>query len=88
MIPPFDHNYVLPPYVVTEMENVLNQNLDSPLMKVSLENRIANLRSEIDEMGKVEYHDTTLRLWFGGEAVYGSMGIFSDFASKTLHNML
>ena len=76
---------------LTEMENVLNQNLDSPLMKVSLENRIANLRSEIDEMGKVEYHDTTLRLWFGGEAVYGSMGIFSDFASKTsviLSNMV
>lgn len=46
---------------LTEMENVLNQNLDSPLMKASLENRIANLRSEIDEMGKVEYHDTTLR---------------------------
>lgn len=76
---------------LAEMEKILNQNLDSPLMKASLENRIINLRSEIEEMGRMEYYDTTLRLWFGGEAVYGSKGIFSDFASKTsvlLSNMI
>lgn len=76
---------------LAEMKEVLNQNIDSPLMRASLENRITSLCSEIETMGSIEYYDTTLRLWFGGEAVYGSRGIFSDFASKTsvlLSNMI
>lgn len=76
---------------LTEMQEVLSQNLDSPLMQVSLEKRISSLQSELDSMGSIEYFDTSLKLWFGGEAVYGSMGIYSDFASKTsviLSNMI
>lgn len=76
---------------LAEMKEVLNQNIDSPLMRASLEKRITSLCSEIETMGSIEYYDTTLRLWFGGEAVYGSRGIFSDFASKTsvlLSNMI
>ena len=76
---------------LTEMQEVLSQNIDSPLMQVSLEKRISSLQSELDSIGSVEYFDTSLKLWFGGEAVYGAMGIFSDFASKTsviLSNMI
>ena len=76
---------------LTEMQEVLSQNIDSPLMQVSLEKRISSLQSELDSMGSIEYFDTSLKLWFGGEAVYGSMGIYSDFASKTsviLSNMI
>lgn len=76
---------------LAEMQEVLSQNIDSPLMRASLEKRIASLQSELDSIGSVEYFDTSLKLWFGGEAVYGSMGIFSDFASKTsviLSNMI
>ena len=68
---------------LAEMKEVLDQNLNSPLMRVSLEKRIASLQSELDSIGNIDYFDTSLRLWFGGEAVYGSMGIFADFASKT-----
>lgn len=76
---------------LTEMQEVLSQNIDSPLMRVSLEKRIENIQSELASIGNIEYFDTSLKLWFGGEAVYGSMGIFSDFASKTsviLSNMI
>lgn len=76
---------------LAEMKEVLDQNVNSPLMRVSLEKRIASLQSELDSIGDIDYFDTSLRLWFGGEAVYGSMGIFSDFASKTsviLSNMI
>lgn len=76
---------------LAEMQEVLSQNIDSPLMRASLEKRIESIQSELDSIDSVEYFDTTLRLWFGGEAVYGSMGIFSDFASKTsvlLSNMI
>ena len=68
---------------LAEMQEILSQNIDSPLMRASLEKRITSLQSELDSIGSVEYFDTSLKLWFGGEAVYGSMGIFSDFASKT-----
>lgn len=76
---------------LAEMQEVLSQNIDSPLMRASLEKRIESIQSELDSIDSVEHFDTTLRLWFGGEAVYGSMGIFSDFASKTsvlLSNMI
>lgn len=76
---------------LAEMQEVLSQNIDSPLMRVSLEKRIENIQSELASIGNIEYFDTSLKLWFGGEAVYGSMGIFSDFASKTsviLSNMI
>lgn len=76
---------------LAEMKEVLRLNINSPLMQISLEKRIESIQSELDSMGVVEYFDTSLKLWFGGEAVYGSMGIFSDFASKTsviLSNMI
>ena len=76
---------------LAEMTEVLSENLDSPLMRASLENRIESLKAELGTMEEMEYHDTSLRLWFGGDAVYGSLGIFSDFASKTsviLSNMI
>lgn len=76
---------------LAETQKVLSQNIDSPLMRASLENRIASLQSKLDSIGSVNFFDTSLRLWFGGEAVYGSMGIFSDFAFKTsviLSNMI
>ena len=76
---------------LAEMQEVLSRNIDSPLMRVSLEKRIENIQSELASIGNIEYFDTSLKLWFGGEAVYGSMGIFSDFASKTsviLSNMI
>ena len=76
---------------LAEMEEVLRLNIDSPLMRVSLEKRIECIQTELNSIDAVEYFDTSLKLWFGGEAVYGSMGIFSDFASKTsviLSNMI
>lgn len=76
---------------LAEMQEILSQNMDSPLMRVSLEKRIAILQSELDSIGTIKHFDTSIKLWFGGEAVYGSMGIFADFASKTstiLSNMI
>lgn len=67
---------------LAEMEEVLRLNIDSPLMRVSLEKRIECIQTELNSIDAVEYFDTSLKLWFGGEAVYGSMGIFSDFASN------
>ncbi|MBQ7072653.1 MAG: hypothetical protein IJM89_04725 [Bacteroidales bacterium] len=74
-----------------EMEEALSNNLNSPLMRLSLENRISSIREELETFGTMHEYDTTLRLWFGGKAVYGSIGIFSDFVSKTsvpLTNMI
>lgn len=76
---------------LAEMQEILSQNMESPLMRVSLEKRIAILQSELDSIGTINHFDTSIKLWFGGEAVYGSMGIFADFASKTstiLSNMI
>ena len=49
---------------LAEMQEVLSQNIDSPLMRASLEKRIASLQSELDSIGSVEYYDTSLKLWF------------------------
>lgn len=40
---------------LAEMQEVLSQNIDSPLMRASLEKRIASLQSELDSIGSVEF---------------------------------
>ena len=42
---------------LAEMQEVLSQNIDSPLMRASLEKRIASLQSELDSIGSVEYFE-------------------------------
>ena len=45
---------------LAEMQEVLSQNIDSPLMRVSLEKRIASLQAELDSIGSIDYFDTSL----------------------------
>ena len=40
---------------LAEMTEVLSENLDSPLMRASLENRIESLKAELDTMEEMEY---------------------------------
>ena len=66
-----------------ETYRLLEDNKDSLLMRLSLEDRINMLESQIKDLGNIDNHDTTIRLWFAGDAVYGSKGISADFASLT-----
>lgn len=68
---------------LNETKLLLEENKDSLLMAISLTDRIKSIEKELSEMGKTEYYDSSIRLWFGGSAVYGSKGIFANFASET-----
>lgn len=55
-------------------------------MKVSLENRIEDIKRQLKEL---EEHsvEAKISLLFAGNAVLGSMGIKSSFASKTMSSI-
>lgn len=68
---------------LNETKLLLEENKDSLLMAISLTDRIQSIENELSEMEIKEYYDSSIRLWFGGNAVYGSKGIFVNFASET-----
>ena len=71
---------------LTETQQLLEVSKDSLLMKVSLENRIEEIKRQLKEL---EEHsvEAKISLLFAGNAVLGSMGIKSSFASKTMSSI-
>lgn len=58
------------------------------LMKMSLENRIAELNEEINTIAEEELvTETKICLWFSGEATYGSKGLKGCFMKETISSM-
>ena len=74
---------------LTATEELLTQFQESYLMRLSLENRIEDIKSRIDEMSKQAIAPKAkIDMWFSGDAVLGSMGISSAFMEKTMHSMV
>ena len=71
---------------LTETQQLLEVSKDSLLMKVSLENRIEEIKRQLKEL---EEHsvEAKISLLFARNAVLGSMGIKSSFASKTMSSI-
>ena len=70
-------------------EELRSQYEDNYLMRLSLENRIEDIKGRIDEMSKQEIApEAKIDMWFSGEAVFGSMGISSVFMEKTMHSLV
>lgn len=70
-------------------EELLTQYQESYLMRLSLENRIEDIKGRIEEMSKQEIApEAKIDMWFSGEAVFGSMGISSAFMEKTMHSLV
>lgn len=70
-------------------EELLNQYQGSYLMRLSLENRIEEIKGRIDEMSKQKVApEAKIDMWFSGEAVFGSMGISSVFMENTMHSLV
>ena len=70
-------------------EELRSQYEDNYLMRLSLGNRIEDIKGRIDEMSKQEIApEAKIDMWFSGEAVFGSMGISSVFMEKTMHSLV
>lgn len=70
-------------------EELLVQYQESYLMRLSLENRIKDIKGRIDEMSKLEIApEAKIDMWFSGEDVFGSLGISSVFMEKTMHSLV
>ena len=70
-------------------EELLTRYQESYLMRLSLENRIEDIKGRIEEMSKQEIApEAKIDLWFSGEAVFGSKGISSAFMEKTMHSLV
>lgn len=70
-------------------EELLGQYQESYLMRISLENRIEDIKGRIEEMSKQENApEAKIDMWFSGEAVFGSLGISSAFMEKTMHSLV
>lgn len=70
-------------------EELLAQYQESYLMRISLENRIEDIKGRIEEMSKQEIApEAKIDMWFSGEAVFGSLGISSAFMEKTMHSLV
>jgi len=68
---------------IVDTERLLEMVIDHPLMSESLIEKLNNLRSELEALPK-ESHEAKVQLLFGGNAVFGSKGIKTNFISKTL----
>ena len=70
-------------------EELLTQYQESYLMRLSLENRIEDIKGRIEEVSMQEIApEAKIDMWFSGEAVFGSMGISSVFMEKTMHSLV
>lgn len=70
-------------------EDLLTQYQESYLMRLSLENRIEDIKGRIEEVSKQKIApEAKIDMWFSGEAVFGSMGISSVFMEKTMHSLV
>lgn len=72
---------------LTETQHLLKMSSDSLLMKMSLENRIEDIKAQIDELKNLNPFEPKVTLLFAGSAVVGSIGIKSSFASRTMNSI-
>lgn len=72
---------------LTETKELLAMSKGSPLMSISLENRIAEIQSQLEELAKMDIKEAKMSLLFSGKAVFGSQGIKSTFASKAMNSI-
>lgn len=64
-------------------EALLAVTKDSIIMKASLENRIQDLKEQIEKAESIP-EEAKLDVWFSGKSVYGSLGISSAFMQETM----
>ena len=68
-------------------ESLLATMGDSIIMRVSLENRIKELKEQIEQASKLP-EEAKLDVWFSGNAVYGSYGISASFMQNTMQSLV
>ena len=71
-------------------ESLLAATGDNPVMRISLEKRIARLKRQIEEARHLP-DEAKLSVWFSGKGVYGSSGIeqgFMESTSKSIVGMI
>lgn len=74
---------------LTATEELLTRYQESYLMRLSLENRIEDIKGRIEELSRQEIApEAKIDMWFSGEAVFGSLGISSAFMEKTMHSLV
>lgn len=67
-------------------ESLLEMSKESPLMTLSLESRISDLKHRINNLGKL-MPEPRIDVWYSGDAVLGSRGISTPFMEKTMHSL-
>lgn len=72
---------------LTETQNLLEQSKDSELMSLSLSYRIEDIKEQLKELEDSDQKEAKIRFLFAGNAVLGSIGIKSSFASKTINSV-
>ena len=68
-------------------ESLLATAGDSVIMRISLENRINELKEQI-EQASMHPGEAKLDVWFSGNAVYGSYGISASFMQNTMQSLV
>lgn len=68
-------------------EDLLHTVGNSLLMKVSLENRIQEIKEQMANV-TTDIHDARLDVWFSGDSTFGSQGISTGFMESTMHSLV
>ncbi len=68
---------------IAETKRMLEMVRDHPLMAKSFEFKLANLEQELNTIPK-DLKEARIKILFSGKAVIGSLGIKSNFVSKTI----
>lgn len=63
---------------------LLSVSTDSVLMQLSLKNRIAELEAKLDSIEDCSVPNTSISLWFSGNATMGSLGVKGAFMKDTI----
>ncbi|MBO6030425.1 MAG: hypothetical protein J6Q22_03045 [Prevotella sp.] len=68
-------------------ESLLETVGDSLIMRISLENRINDLKDQINRASEIP-DEAKLDVWFSGNAVYGSYGISASFMQNSMQSLV
>lgn len=72
---------------LTETKQLLENSKGSVLTRISLENRIEDIKLQLEKLENCISVEPKISLLFAGNAVFGSLGIKSSFASKTINSI-
>ncbi|MEY8607263.1 MULTISPECIES: hypothetical protein [Bacteroidales] len=67
---------------ILEIEKLLAMANGNPFIEISLNERLTELKEQLDQF--IERIEPKIKLLFSGDAVYGSLGISSNFVSRTM----